>query len=193
MRDFKRLFYMLLLNVIVSLAVILTVLYFWQRTRNTALLLSEGLADAAVTAFATFTPQPTQTPLVTPTQAVLSTSTLPPAPQAPPGPTATIRSETYQVKAGDTLGTIANQFQVSVNDLIVLNALRDPDTLSIGQELLIPLEPLPPSEPQPTDTKQPASPTNTPRPLSATSTPNGSDTPQAVPPQNSNHRCGWHW
>jgi LysM repeat protein len=183
MRDLKRLIYMLLLNVIVSLTVTLVVLFFWQRSQRTASLFNDRLAEAAVTVFATFTPQPTQTSPATSTEVFFLTPSVPPEPQKPPPPTATIRAEIYQVKAGDTLGTIASQFKVSINDLIILNELSDPDTLSIGQELLIPLEPLPPPAPQPTDTEPPLQPTDTRPPRTATPLVEASATPQAAQPQ----------
>lgn len=183
MRDIKRFIYMLILNVFVSLAVTLTVLYFWQRSHNNASLLDDEISKAIVTTFATFTPKPTMTPLVSPTEAIIITPTTLPQPPNPAGPTATIRSEVYQVKTGDTLGIIANQFQVTVNDLIILNELSDPDTLSIGQELLIPLEPLPTPVPHPTQTEPP--PTLTETPFLSTNTPSLEDTtiPQTAQPQ----------
>jgi 3D (Asp-Asp-Asp) domain-containing protein len=44
----------------------------------------------------------------------------------------------YQVNAGDTLYNIARTFGVSVNDLTAVNAIHDPRSLHIGQELHIP-------------------------------------------------------
>ena len=46
----------------------------------------------------------------------------------------------YIVQAGDTLFAIANRYDVSVDELIALNRLQDPNRLAIGQELLIPLK-----------------------------------------------------
>ena len=45
--------------------------------------------------------------------------------------------QTYYVKSGDTLYSIARSFGVSVNDIKTLNNLTT-DVLSIGQILLIP-------------------------------------------------------
>jgi LysM repeat protein len=45
--------------------------------------------------------------------------------------------EMYVVKSGDTLGAIAKQFQVSVDDLKQANNL-DSDLLQLGQKLVIP-------------------------------------------------------
>ncbi len=44
----------------------------------------------------------------------------------------------YVIQAGDTLGSIANQFELTLADLLTANHLADPDTISIGQRLTIP-------------------------------------------------------
>lgn len=44
----------------------------------------------------------------------------------------------YTVQAGDNLSTIAERFNTSVDELIAINGLTDPDALQPGQTLLIP-------------------------------------------------------
>jgi LysM repeat protein len=44
----------------------------------------------------------------------------------------------YKVKAGDTLWKIARRFHVSMDNLVELNNLRNPDKLKVGAELRIP-------------------------------------------------------
>lgn len=44
----------------------------------------------------------------------------------------------YIVQSGDTLGGIAQKFGVSVQEIIKLNNIQDPDTISVGTELKIP-------------------------------------------------------
>jgi LysM repeat protein len=44
----------------------------------------------------------------------------------------------YTVQLGDTLGSIAKQFGVSVDVIIESNSLTNPDVLMVGQELKIP-------------------------------------------------------
>jgi len=44
----------------------------------------------------------------------------------------------YTVQPGDTLGIIARTFNVSVADLVELNDIPNPDTISVGLELQIP-------------------------------------------------------
>lgn len=45
---------------------------------------------------------------------------------------------TYKVKAGDTLGKIAKKFAVSMDAIVRLNNIRNPDRISVGAELRIP-------------------------------------------------------
>lgn len=45
---------------------------------------------------------------------------------------------THVVEAGQELGLIAKQYNVSISDIVQMNDLTDPDLLFIGQELLIP-------------------------------------------------------
>ncbi|HZQ35307.1 MAG TPA: LysM peptidoglycan-binding domain-containing protein [Dehalococcoidia bacterium] len=46
--------------------------------------------------------------------------------------------DTYVVKAGDTLGAIAAQLGVSVNDLAQANGITDPARIQVGQQLRVP-------------------------------------------------------
>jgi len=46
----------------------------------------------------------------------------------------------YVVKRGDTLWRIANLYQVSINDIIAVNQLENPDVLVVGQAIIIPEE-----------------------------------------------------
>lgn len=79
------------------------------------------------------TPTPTATPLPMPTATATPTAT--PFPTATPEPT---MPRTYVVRPGDTLKDIAFEFDVSVQDLMQINGLTDPDTLQVGQVLIIP-------------------------------------------------------
>ena len=45
--------------------------------------------------------------------------------------------ETYKVKSGNTLGKIASQFDTSVDALVKLNGLKNPNAIRVGQELKI--------------------------------------------------------
>ena len=50
----------------------------------------------------------------------------------------TPRGPVYVVQSGDTLNLIAQRFGVSVNHLINVNAIADPNILNAGSELIIP-------------------------------------------------------
>ncbi|MCB0212134.1 MAG: LysM peptidoglycan-binding domain-containing protein [Anaerolineae bacterium] len=54
-----------------------------------------------------------------------------------------IQSLVYEVKAGDSLGLIADKFSVSLFDLMTANGLSNEDFIQIGQELVIPVGGLP--------------------------------------------------
>jgi LysM repeat protein len=78
---------------------------------------------------------PNPAPSAAPTQAA-APSTAPTA--APSAPAAGGRK--YVVQAGDTLSGIAEQFGVTVQQLIDANKLTNPDLLLPGQELTIPAQ-----------------------------------------------------
>lgn len=51
-----------------------------------------------------------------------------------------VSAETYTVKSGDTLSGIALDFQTTLDNLLSLNQLSNPNVLTIGQELTIKLD-----------------------------------------------------
>lgn len=100
-----------------------------------------------------------QAPTETPTPAATDTPTLTPTPVTPtmtwtPEPSPTPFE--YIVKLGDTCGSIAYAFKVSIQSIVLLNNLpADCSTLYEAQRLLIP-QPTPTATPQPTATLNPA-------------------------------------
>ncbi len=62
-----------------------------------------------------------------------------PAPEETPAPEATEQTGTitYAVRAGDTLTEIAQRFNVSQETIMEANDITDPDSLRVGQELVI--------------------------------------------------------
>lgn len=97
-----------------------------------------------------------------------------------PGPGEPI---TYRVQPGDTLLTIASQFDVTVEDILAANNLENPNFIQIGQELTIPVGGLPEPTPTPTALPQPTDtpgPTATPQP--PTPTPTGTPTSLPITP-----------
>ncbi len=64
---------------------------------------------------------------------------LTPTPDSPRAlPTPRVNPNQHLVQAGDTLGTIAQQYGVSLSALMQANGLSDPNLLSVGQALTIP-------------------------------------------------------
>jgi hypothetical protein len=106
----RRWIFYLALNVLVSAATMLGVLYFWNRAHQTAAII-----------------------VSTPTGQM-------PHGDLPPLPTvnSTATPFLYTVKTGDTLGKIAEQFGVSVDELVAINNITDPDWLEPGMQLIIP-------------------------------------------------------
>ena len=46
--------------------------------------------------------------------------------------------ETYTVQSGDTLYSVARQFEVNVTDIIAVNSISNPDNIPVGTVLTIP-------------------------------------------------------
>src|SRR5271157_4924325 len=49
-----------------------------------------------------------------------------------------VSGPTYIIQSGDTLSSIADRFNVSLNDLMSANDITDPNTIQAGQQLVIP-------------------------------------------------------
>jgi len=116
--NWRRLFLYLILNAIVSASVVLGVLYLWDATH------------------------PAQTVVVTAPPAVVAQPSLAApliADQTQPQAEASATPTVYEVKPGDTLGSIALDYDVSVEDIMAANGLTDPNALSVGQLLVIPI------------------------------------------------------
>jgi nucleoid-associated protein YgaU len=73
---------------------------------------------------------PTWTAEPTPLPSPVITST--------PRITRTTETQSYVVQPGDTLGEIAEQFDVDIEELVRVNDLEDADHIEVGQELIIP-------------------------------------------------------
>ncbi len=65
----------------------------------------------------------------------------PPRPSTPIPPTATEEAAAlvHVVQQGETLGEIASGYEVPVQDIVDANGLANPNSISTGQELLIPV------------------------------------------------------
>jgi len=103
---------------------------------------------AAIDQNSTSLPSPTRTQGPTPTRAPLSVTIPPrnpdaplvtPTPDVPKSlPTPRLEANQYTVAAGDTLGSIAQNYGVSVDALKQANGLTDENLLTIGQTLNVP-------------------------------------------------------
>jgi len=144
--NIKRLVLYLLLNIVVSAAVALGVLWLWDQTHPLL-----RLPPAIVVVQATETALP------------LTFSPTPPAPAASqsPAPTPT----TYTVKPGDTLGSIASHFGVTLDELMAANGISNPNLLNAGDNLIIPVPgSVPPTAAPATPSLLPTDPPQTPLP-----------------------------
>lgn len=85
---------------------------------------------------------PPPPPVTSTTAIVQPTTQAPEPPQAPSQTTPTTRAIgdplIYTINPGDTLFGIARQFGVSLDDLVALNNIENPDNIRAGDQLFIP-------------------------------------------------------
>jgi LysM repeat protein len=145
----------ILVNAIISAAVVLVVLLTWNRAR---------------------TPEAAQTGTPSPMAAVAAATLTHPAGSAtgaaaPPVEQAPVSTFlTHTVQSGDTVSGIAAAYGVTIEELLAVNDLADPNVLSLGQVLSIPL-PAPPDAAPAAPTAEgaaPAGPSPTPLPTPTT-------------------------
>ncbi len=114
----KRLFYYLLLNVIVTACTMFAVLYAWERYRP-------QVADGPLEML--FPTRPSATAL--------------PAAETSEGeiPSEQMGFEQYTVQPGDSLTGIAEEYGTTIEEILAFNDLEDPDALTVGMVLNIPV------------------------------------------------------
>lgn len=95
--------------------------------------------------------EPTDELEPTPTPGLRFLMPTPGTPQASPSRARTPTPEAlrYIVQEGDTLYDIALRYGVEIDDIIEANGITDPNTLRIGQELIIPIKVEPTATPSP--------------------------------------------
>jgi LysM repeat protein len=136
MKEWKRLVYYLFINILVSACTTFAVLYFWDRTHP----LQAGEPSLVAMAPASAGGQVISATLT-------MTGTLQSA--AVSLPTGTPTTDPYEnaikyiVKPDDTMGVIADRFDVPLDVLLSYNQLKDPNALSVGQPIYIPVTPEP--------------------------------------------------
>lgn len=130
MKNWKRLFYYLVINVLVSACVTYLVLTLWSRA-HPEFISSLGPLLSFNNSISTPQNIPVGDPQKIPsaTNVVSATATLEPL-------------ATYQVLAGETLSEIAEKFGVTVEKLAQLNGITDPKSLGAGQVLFVPKSPV---------------------------------------------------
>lgn len=168
------------------LGAILVVLVLISCVASFLILPGRAFPSFGPTSYPTSTPYPTDTArpavVLTPTRIG---SPMSPTPTETPTPTSTSVStaspfpsggqKTYIVEAGDTLASIAEQFDTTVEALVFANGLTSPYVIYVGQELMIPDEgavlpsPTKPA-PAPSPTALPT-PTRTPIPVGSSANP----------------------
>ncbi len=126
----KRYIPFILLNIVISAAVVLGILYFWDKSQT------EQQETATATSIAATAPVATA--------AAVATAS------APPTAAPTEEPVLHIVKSGETLGTIAEAYAVSMDDIVTVNNIVNPNVLSVGTELIIPVGGIPTSTPEPT-------------------------------------------
>ena len=119
----RRMLPFILVNILVSAVVVLAILYFWDSRRGATVPIAAATAVSESAAAST------------PILAINDLNTATPEPEAAEeeGPPIHI------VNAGDTLATIAQIYDVPMEDIIEANAIVNPNILSVGQQLLIPV------------------------------------------------------
>ncbi len=140
--SFRQMLPFLLLNIIVSAVVVLSILFWWSN-RGGGAVTAEATAAATLPAGV----------LPTPNVAAPPSGTVPPE-TAGAAADATTGDEpvVHVVQSGDTLNRISQQYDVSVEDIMAANNLSDPNVISVGQSLTIPVGGLPtPTVPPPTE------------------------------------------
>ena len=140
--SFRQMLPFLFLNIIVSAVVVLSILFWWNN-RGGGAAAAEATATAALPAGV----------LPTPNVAAPPSGTVPPEAAGASADTAAGDTPVvHVVQSGDTLNRISQQYDVSVEDIMAANGLTDPNIISVGQQLTIPVGGLPtPTVPAPTE------------------------------------------
>ncbi len=123
MKQWQRLFFYLVLNILVSACTVVGILFVWDQVYGPlprGLLTSAFERPAAVTS----TPQAPQS-----------------EDPAVPQPTATEAYDIHKVISGETFESIAQQYNVSVEELLAVNGFTKAQPLGEGEVLRIPVNP----------------------------------------------------
>lgn len=124
----RRMLPFIFINIVVSLAVVLLVLNWWDNRQVEAV------------------PTPEPTSVVVDTMPIVAGATTvaaePATDEEAPAPTEEEEAEgppVHTVQAGDTLGKISEQYDVPVEDIAQANEIVNVNTIAVGQQLVIPV------------------------------------------------------
>ncbi|MCA9865137.1 MAG: LysM peptidoglycan-binding domain-containing protein [Anaerolineae bacterium] len=134
--SFRQMLPFVFLNVIVSAVVVLSILFWWDNRGG------EGLVGDATTTAAL-------------PEGVLATPNIaaPPSGTTPPEATTATADEPvlHTVQAGETLNIISQQYDVSIDDIMAVNGMDNPNFIAVGQQLTIPIGGIPEPTAAPTE------------------------------------------
>lgn len=122
----RRMLPFILLNIVVSALTVAAILLWWDSR-------SPQPEAAATTADSSSASQPDD--LTTAPE----TATQPAVPPTAAPDSAVDAAPVHIVQVGDTLGAISSQYDVSMDDIMAANKIEDPNLLSVGQQLVIPI------------------------------------------------------
>ena len=145
MSQWKRVTYYLLINVLVSACTVIIVINIWERWYAPTVPVLQPTQDSTALSAGTVISGTLET-------------VAPATPTVTPGPDLLSNVEEYQVQFGDTLGLIAERFDVEIEDLLRVNQINDPNSLSVGMVIYVPIPPekIPTATPTATYTPAPA-------------------------------------
>jgi hypothetical protein len=137
--SFRQMLPFLFLNVVVSAVVVLSILFWWNN-RGPGGELAEELTPTAAA----------DGGLPTPNVAAPPSGTI--APEATASAAAASEPVVHTVQPGETLNRISQQYDVSIDDIMTVNGLDNPNFIAVGQQLTIPVGGIPtPTVPAPTE------------------------------------------
>lgn len=134
--SFRRMLPFILVNIVVSAVVVLAILFWWESRDAVGAEANVAEATAVTTPIANTTRVSENAPAATNTPETADAD-------EPP---------VHVVQAGETLGSISRFYNVSLDDIMAANGLVDPNIISVGQQLVIPVNGVPTATPAVTAT-----------------------------------------
>lgn len=135
----RRMLPFIFVNIVISAVVVMLILVWWENRQEEIAATATPLPGVGETPVA----GATTGPLAAPTGETPVAGATPETAEED-GPTIHI------VQAGETLGRISQQYDVPVEDIAEANDLFNVNSISVGQELIIPIGGLPTATPLPT-------------------------------------------